>query len=219
MTAMMSIDALTRRGRRSKGELAAEEARRRWETVRAAVAAQADSLADTAGEQLREARKATEPQVKKVRNRALELADPVAERIRDEVADVSADLSPQVARILLDIKEATRDEAERVMRTLHESAEQAREEARTEERRGRVWALLGWTLFGMAAGALLASEYGKRQRADVALPEITQGQPARDQPMPGQDARAQDARAAEDAAVPVADGGLPTVPTVPQPTR
>ncbi|HUG83696.1 MAG TPA: hypothetical protein VMM13_03980 [Euzebya sp.] len=222
MTATISLDALSRKARRRKTgrEVAAEEARRRWEAVRSAVAEQADHLSDAAGEQFREARAAAAPQVGRLRKQADHLADAAADQLRD----ISAEIAPQLARLYLDVKEATRHEGERIIEAINRAADEALAEAHAKERRRRVWALIGWTTFGLAAGALLASEYGRRQRDahdeiavhDVALDQATRREEDRVQDLRDQDLRDQDLHPqdltgdmpARDVAVPVAAGDV-----------
>jgi hypothetical protein len=136
-------------------EAAAAEARRRFEEVRAAIAARAEDLAEAAEDQWEHARDAAAPKVKELRKRAADVWD----------HDV-ADLRRSVIGLGVDVRDASRAEADRVIRAIQESAEQARLEVREAERRRRVRALVGWTAFGMVAGAILALQFGPRSRAD-----------------------------------------------------
>lgn len=194
------IDRLRRRARPTKRDRAAQEARRAWETVRSGVADRADTLAGMAGDQLADAREmaahqladarkaaaprladarkatahqladardAAAPQVRHLRDRAASVIDPVAEKVREELSDLTANAGRELSRLAVDVRDATRGEADRIIQAFHDSAE----DARAEERRGRVRALIGWTVFGLVAGAVIAREYEQRRSlADVATP-------------------------------------------------
>jgi hypothetical protein len=155
-------------------EAAAREARRRWEEIRAAVSARAEDLAEAAEEQWEHARDVAAPRVDHLRKRAAEVFDTDLDRIRGEVGDVVGDVRRAVVGLGVDVKDASRAEADRIIRAIHETAEEARE----AERRRRVRALVGWTAFGMVAGAVLALQLGpKRDRdePDAMLPDEVPG--------------------------------------------
>jgi signal transduction histidine kinase len=158
--------------RKTPAETAAEEARRRWEILRAQAAERTEDLLDAAGDQLEHAREVTAPRVRDARERAVKAATPVAERLREQAVDTSARLrqeateasaraSRELARIVTDVRDASRVEADRIIQAIHDQAE----EARAEERKRRARAVLGFTVFGMLAGALLYRELDQRRAA------------------------------------------------------
>lgn len=59
------------------------------------------------------------------------------------------------------MRDASRVEADRIIQAVHDQAE----EARAEERKRRARAVLGFTVFGMLAGALLYRELDQRRGA------------------------------------------------------
>lgn len=190
------IDRLRRRAKPTKRDVAALEARRAWEVVRTGVTERADTFADLAGDQLadvresaahqladarkvtgkqlKEARKAAAPRVGQLRDRAVDLIDPVADRMREELTDLTATAGRELSRLALDVRDASRTEADRIIQAFHASAE----DARVEERRGRVRALIGWAAFGLVAGALLARELEQRKAVNAAVEAMPAAAPS-----------------------------------------
>lgn len=192
---MISTRRRTLRGRARRfaadrrREAAIRDAQRRVEDMRDVLADRADTLGEVAEERLEQARDATAPKVEQLRRKAADALDTDInlDRIRAELADASAQVGQNLVKVGLDLKAATKDEADRIITTLHESAE----EARRQERRKRVRALVGWTVFGMAAGAVLAWRFGPNsddptpEEADAILHTITDdpaSQPEEEQP-------------------------------------
>ncbi|CAN5404216.1 hypothetical protein BH23ACT9_BH23ACT9_13800 [soil metagenome] len=164
MASTISLEDLqTPKGRKAAAKKARKEARKTWDTVRATVEDRTETLLDAAGDQFDTARDAATPQVKRMHKKAVKAIDPVADKVRSEFADVSSVAARQVARLATDVRDATRGEADRIIEAIHDSAE----EARAEERRGRVRALIGWTLFGMVAGAVLARQMQSTPQDDA----------------------------------------------------
>jgi hypothetical protein len=208
-----TIEALRKpKGRKAAKKEAAKrkaEAARRWHELRSTVEDRAETWLDVAGDRaetwldaagdhVEHARDAAAPQVKRGYKKAVKAIDPVADRLRDEIDELSSAARDQVVRLAVDVKDATRGEADRIIEEIHRSAE----EARAEERSGRVKALVGWTVFGMIAGALLAREIESR-RQDVHALDVADVEAHRDQ-------LAEDAVADEDD---VLDGGRVAPPT------
>lgn len=148
-------------------EAASAEARKRWEEMRTVLAERADTLSDAAEEQWEHARDSAKPQVKRLKRRAADARDAVdnaldPERLRDELSGLSSQLGRNLAGLGIDLKDATRTEADRIIGAIQDAADEARE----QERKRRVRALIGWTAFGMVAGAVLAMQFGPKGRDD-----------------------------------------------------
>ncbi len=143
-------------------EAAAKEARRRFHEMKASLASTADHVSDVAEEQWEQARDAAGPTVKRMRKRAVDVIDNDLEWLRGELSDVSGQVGRGLITLGTDVKDASRVQTDRILQAIHDNAEQARE----EERRKRVRALIGWTAFGMVAGAVLALQFGPKSDED-----------------------------------------------------
>lgn len=111
-------------------------------------------VSESAKEQAERAR----PHLKRWREQAADAAKQTAEDLRrlgSEAREASADVTEDLMSLGIDMKDAGRREADRVIAAIEASAEQARAEAEEREHRRRVRALVGWTAFGMVAGAVL----------------------------------------------------------------
>ncbi len=178
MTRTISTDTLRKKVSgitdEASRDAAAAEARRRWEEMRSTLVDRAEVLSDAAEDQWDQARHAARPKVKRLRKKASKAIDAVEEtldgdRLRAEAAEVSAQLRRNLAGLGLDLRDAAKTEADRIIRAVQDAAEEQRE----AERKRRVRALVGWTLFGMAAGAILAVQFGPtRGEEAVDAPEL-----------------------------------------------
>lgn len=154
--------------------LTADDLRSRADELRSSAADLRDR-AEEAGEQaadaIRRARTQAEPKVKDLRDRAKARLDDVdTDRLRAEAKRASSDLGHQLVRLGVEVGDATRHEAERLVDAVRESAEEARQEKAKAARDRRVRALVGWTLFGVVAGAVLARRAAGGQSEGVLLP-------------------------------------------------
>ncbi len=158
-----TIDRVKKKARNlteeDRREAAAKEARRRWEEVRSTIASTADHVSDVAEEQWGHARDAASPTVKRIRQKAADVIETDLDWLRHELSDVSGEVGRNLLSLGSDVKDASRAEANRIIAAIHDNAEKARE----EERKRRVRALVGWTAFGMVAGAVLAIQFGPKQ--------------------------------------------------------
>lgn len=122
-------------------------------------------------------------------------ADAIGELDTDGLRRDAKNLSAEVGHRLLefgsDVTEATRHEADRIIGQIHEAAEQARREAEAArrmaeeaERKRRVRALIGWTAFGLVAGAVLSNALGSKSGTPGAAGSE---EPSEDAEVPGLD--------------------------------
>lgn len=117
-----------------------------------------EDIGEIVSESAREQAERARPHLKRWREQAAEAAQQTAEdlrRLRSEAREASADVTQDLMSLGIDVKDAGRREADRVIAAIEASAEQARAEAEEREHRRRVRALIGWTVFGMVAGAAL----------------------------------------------------------------
>ncbi|MGI9016910.1 MAG: hypothetical protein ACR2HR_07380 [Euzebya sp.] len=185
MTRTASIDTLRSKisgiTDEERREAAAKEARRRWEEARAVLTDRADALGDAAEEHWGHARQAARPQVKKLRKKAKKArkmldADFDLDRFRSELSSVGSQLGHGLTSLSVDLRDAGAAEADRIIQAVHASAEEVRLKTVEQERKQRVRALVGWTIFGMVAGAVLATQFGPKQAdepADLLAAELT----------------------------------------------
>ena len=127
-------------------EAAAKEVRRRWSDARERITDVADVVAT----------KATEA--------AEEL--PSLDHVQTRVADVGGVLGANLVRLSTDLADASRGEADRVIRAVQDEAERTRLETTEAERKSRVRALVGWTVFGVVAGYVLANTLGGKEQPE-----------------------------------------------------
>lgn len=167
-----TLDRVTRKARNKardiaeedRRDVAAREARKRWEEIRNSLSSTAEQWADVAEGQWEQARDAAAPKVGQMKRRASEFIESDLEWLRDEVSDLATDLRGSAAKLSADVRTSSKAEADRIIKAVQRSVDEARE----EDRRRRVRALVGWTAFGMAAGAFLALKFGPKEQDEVA---------------------------------------------------
>lgn len=132
----------------------------------------AQEIGGRAGRAVRRARAQAEPRLRAWGEQAREAIEGVdtdhlkdeARHLAEEARRTSGQVGHHLMRIGVDVADATRHEADRMAAAVRESAAEARREARREAeeaaRARRVRALLGWTIFGALAGAVLARRLG-----------------------------------------------------------
>lgn len=160
----------------SKREAAAKEARRKWEHAREALTDRADALSDAAEDQWEHARDAAGPKVKQLRKKADDLLDTDFDfdfhKMKAEVATAANRMGDNLITLGTDLRDASSAEADRVIQAIQDSADEVRLQTEERERKRRIRALIGWTLFGMAAGAVLAMQFGPKNEDVNPVAEI-----------------------------------------------